>query len=111
MPEVAVVLTSLLQADGISKARSAIVLREMLGYSDLLLCGISTRLYQQVGGFDEVISPSDSDFAASGLNSESLIRVGFIGVQPRSSIVGRIGTISSERRERLVEKLCDYLVR
>ena len=110
MKECDVVLTPVSQADGTMKNRPAIILREMPRYRDLLVCGISTQLYQRVDGFDELISPSDSDFATTGLVSESVIRLGFLAVLPRKSIAGSIGSISSERRKRLLKKLSDYLL-
>ena len=109
MNEGDVILTPVPQADGVIKNRPAIFLREMPPYRDVLACGISTRLHQQVKGFDEVIQSSDSDFAASGLRSASLIRLGFLAVLPRNAVVGSIGTISSERHKRLLKKLSDYL--
>ena len=48
------VLTPIPQADGRTKNRPAVVLREMPPYSDLLVCGVSTQLDQQVGDFDEL---------------------------------------------------------
>jgi mRNA interferase MazF len=110
MKEGDVVLTPIPQADGTIKNRPAIVLREMPRYRDLLVCGISTQLHQRVDGFDEVISPSDSDFATSRLLSESLIRLGFLAVLARKNIAGTIGAISSERHKRLLKELSDYLV-
>ena len=67
MQEGNVILTPVPQADGVVKNRPAIILREMPLYKDLLVCGVSTQLYQQAKGFDEIISPSDTDFTASGL--------------------------------------------
>ena len=108
--EADVVLTPIPQADGTTKNRPAILLRELPPYRDFLVCGVSTQLNQQVPGFDDIISPSDSDFAASGLRSQSLIRLGFLAVLPRNQIIGSIGAISSERHQRLLKTLSDYLV-
>lgn len=105
------VLTPVPQANGTVKNRPAIVLREMPPFGDLLVCGVSTQLHQQVKDFDEIISPTHADFASSGLVSESLIRLGFLAVLPRSSIIGSIGSISSERHKRLLKKLSEYLVK
>ncbi len=58
-----------------------------------------------------MISPNEADFAASGLKEESLIRLGFLAIIPRSKIVGSIGNISSERHKRLLQRLSDYLVK
>lgn len=111
MKEGDVVLTAIPQADGQVKNRPASVLREMPPYEDLLVCSISTQLHQQVQGFDEMISAVDEDFAQSGLVSESLIRLGFLAVLPRNTIFGAIGAIAPERHRRLLQKLCDHLVK
>ena len=105
------VLTPVPQADGAIKNRPAVILREMPPCKDFLVCGVSTQLHQLVKDFDEVISPSEADFSSSGLKSESLIRLGFLAVLPRNSIIGSIGSISSERHKRLLKTLSDYLVK
>lgn len=79
MKERDVVLASLPQATGQAKNRSAIVLRAMPPYGDLLVCGVSTQLRQAVAGFDDAIGPGDPDFRASGLKAPSIIRLGFSG--------------------------------
>ena len=86
MTEGDVVLTPVPQADGTTKNRPAIFLREMPPFKDLLVCGISTQLRQEVKGFDELISPGDADFASRGLKRESLIRRGFLAVLPQSRV-------------------------
>jgi mRNA interferase MazF len=111
MQEGDVVLTPVPQADGTVKNRPAIVLREMPVYRDVLVCGVSTQLHQYVQGFDDLISPADADFAASGLVAPSVIRLGFLAVVPRRSILGTIGTIAPERHKRLLQALSNYLLR
>lgn len=111
MKEGDVVLTPVPQANGMIKNRPAIVLREMPPFNDLLVCGVSTQLHQKVKDFDEVISSADTDFAASGLKSKSLIRLGFLAVLPAANIIGSIGSISSERHKRLLKTLADYLIK
>ena len=106
-----VVLTPVPQANGILKNRPAIFLREMPPYRDLLVCGISTQLHQEVKSFDEVVDQTDSDFPATGLRTKSLIRLGFLAVLPRSAVIGSIGSISPERHKRLLTRLSDYLIR
>jgi mRNA interferase MazF len=110
MKEGDVVLTPIPQADGKVKNRPAILLREMPLYGDMLVCGISTQLHHYVQAFDEIISLSDADFASSGLVSASLIRLSFLTVLPRKSIVGAIGSIAPERHKRLLQALCSYLI-
>jgi mRNA interferase MazF len=65
MKEGDIVLALLPQEDGQGKHRPAVVLRRMLGFGDLLVCGISTQLRQQVADFDEIIDPSHPDFKLS----------------------------------------------
>jgi mRNA interferase MazF len=110
MKEADIVLTPIPQADGKIKNRPVILLRELPPYQDFLVCGVSTQLHQQVEGFDDIISPCDPDFAVSGLRSQSLIRLSFLAVLPRNQIIGSIGAISSERHQRLLKTLSDYLV-
>ncbi|WP_200816765.1 hypothetical protein [Planktothrix sp. PCC 11201] len=78
MKEADIVLTPIPQTDGKIKNRPVILLRELPPYKDFLVCGVSTQLHQQVQGFDDIISPSDPDFAASGLPE-------ILGLKPLSS--------------------------
>jgi mRNA interferase MazF len=110
MKEGNVIVVPMPQADGIVKNRPAIVLREMPPFLDVLICGVSTQLRQAAKDFDEVISANDADFVASGLMDESLIKLGFLAVVARSKVIGSIGSISSERHKRLLQKLSDYQV-
>lgn len=110
MKEGDVIVVPMPQADGMVKNRPAIVLREMPPFQDVLVCGVSTQLRQASKDFDEVISANDTDFVTSGLKTESLIRLGFLVVLPRSKIAGSIGSISSKRHKRLLRTLSDYLV-
>ncbi len=110
MNEGDVILTPLPQADGKIKNRPAIVLREMPPYRDILVCGISTQLHQLAPGFDELIQQDDDDFAASGIIRDSLIRLGYLSVLPRKSVLGSIGAISPERHKRLLQRLSSYLM-
>ena len=106
-----VVLTPLPQADGRIKNRPAIVLRTMPPHGDLLVCGISTQLREEVVGFDDTIKPDDSDFTLSALKAPSLIRLGFLAVLPTSNFLGSIGAIAPERHRRLLRRLAEHLVR
>ena len=111
MKEGDVVLTPIPQADSGVKNRPTIILREMPSYGDLLVCGVSTQLHHYVQGFDEIIFPTDADFASSGLVAAPLIRFSFLAILPRKNIAGVIGSIAPERHRRLLEALSNYLVR
>lgn len=110
MREGNIILTAIVQADGQRKNRPALVLREMTRYGDLLICGISTQIRQYVPNFDEIIKTEDSDFVASGLVRDSLIRLSFLAVIQQSEVMGSIGSISSERHGRLLSNLSGYLI-
>ena len=110
MKEGDVVIIPLPQADGSVKNRPAIILREMPPFRDVLICGVSTQLRQAVKDSDEIISHSDADFGSSGIREDSLIRLGFLAVVPRSKIAGTIGSISQERHKRLLQRLSVYLM-
>jgi mRNA interferase MazF len=109
MDEGNVILTPLPQADGRLKNRPALILRRMPPFGDFLICGVSTQLHHAVADFDEIIKPADSDFHSSGLKAASLIRIGYLAVLPQSSFLGKIGSVSKERRHRLLQNLCRHL--
>jgi mRNA interferase MazF len=110
MKEGNIVLAALPQADGKIKNRPVLLLCSMPHYQDWLACGISTRLHHLVTGFDEIIGAEDTDFEASGLDSKSLIRLGFLSLLPRRNVIGKIGSISEERNQRLLNNLGNYLL-
>lgn len=110
MKEGDVIIVPLPQADGMFKNRPAVILREMPPFRDPLVCGLSTQMQQATQDFDEVISPRDADFRTTGLREESLVRLGFLVVIPRHQIAGAIGSISSERHKRLLQRLSKYLL-
>jgi mRNA interferase MazF len=109
MTEGVVALTPLPQADGRIKPRPAILLRRMPPFGDWLICGVSTQLQQEVAGFDDIIEPSQPDFARSGLKAASLIRLGFLAVLPASHFLGALGSISPERHKQLLQRLAAFL--
>ena len=111
MKEGDIILTPVPQANGQIKNRPALFLRELPPYNDALVCGISTQLQQQVNGFDEIIRRQDTDFASSGLVTDSLIRLGFLAVIPTNKIIGSIGSIAAIRHKRLLQNLSDHLTK
>jgi mRNA interferase MazF len=111
MREGSTVLASIPQSNGNLKTRPVVLLRNIPPYQDWLICGISTQLHQLVIGFDEIIAPEDLDFIDSGLQSKSLIRLGFLSLITRRSIIGSIGSISIDRHQRLLKNLSYHLTR
>jgi mRNA interferase MazF len=110
MKEGNIVIAALPQADGKIKNRPVILLCSLPRYQDWLTCGISTRLHHLIADFDEVVDTEDADFVASGLESKSLVRLGFFSLLPRRDIIGSIGSISAERYQRLLNNLGNYLL-
>jgi mRNA interferase MazF len=110
MREGNIVIAVVTQADGQRKNRPSLVLREMPKYGDLLVCGISTQIRHCIPNFDEIIRTEDSDFVASGLVRESLIRLAFLAIIQQTEVIGAIGAISNERHSRLLSNLSIYLI-
>ena len=109
MKEGSVVIAVMPQSDGGFKRRPAIALRELPGFQNLLICGVSSQLHQKIAGFDEIFSRRDSDFGSSGLHSDSLIRLGHLLAVPKKLIEGEIGLIAQNRHKRLLKTLSAYL--
>ena len=110
MKEGDVILVPLPQVDGQRKPRPAVLLRILPPFGDFLVCGVSSQLRQEVRGLDELILRTDKDFAASGLQMDSLIRVGFLAIYTQQQVIGDIGEISHERHRRLLSQLAEFLV-
>lgn len=104
-----IALVALPQADGFIKPRPALLLRRMPPFGDWLVCGISTQLHQRVADLDEIIASSDPDFSGSGLKAASVIRLGFLATLPPQRFQGVMGSVSPERRLRLLQRLSDFL--
>jgi mRNA interferase MazF len=111
MKEGSIILTALPQADGKLKLRPAAVLKIMPYYNDYLVCGISSQISQFIPGFDELLKETDIDFTESGLLKDSLIRLGFLAVLPKKNIAGSIGQLTKDRYDKLLNNLCDYLLK
>jgi len=63
MIEGEIILAQLPQADGGTKLRPVLLLKELPGYKDFLVCGISTQLRQLIAGFDELIDQTTPNFS------------------------------------------------
>lgn len=63
-----------------------------------------------IENFDELISERDEDYFDSGILRESIIRLSFLSVIQSKIIVGSIGNISTNRHQKLLHRLSDYLI-
>ena len=99
------------QTDGSAgKLRPVLVLCAAPGpYDDWLVCMISSQLRQAVSSFDEVVGEQDSDFVASGLKVESVIRISRVAVVGGGVLAGAIGEIDADRRQRVRERLARWI--
>ena len=106
-----VVLIRFPQADlRTGKLRPALVVAIAPGpHTDLLLALVTSRTYQAVPRFDEIIDPADSDYAATGLKVRSVIRLARLASVEASVINARLGSISSERLRRIRKRLAEWL--
>lgn len=102
-----IVLAEIPQADGEVKRRPVVVLRVLPPYGDLLVSGISTRLYQAVEGYDEALTPN----AENGLNRPSVIRLFYLSLITTQDVRGTIGRIPDSLRRDLLRRLTEYLNR
>lgn len=106
-----IVLIRFPQADlQVGKLRPALVVATAPGrYADVLLALITSRDYQAVPGFDEIIEPSAPDFAGTQLKASSVVRLArLITVEP-AVIYARLGVISPDRLQRLRQRLINWL--
>lgn len=94
----------------IGKLRPALVVAVAPGrYDDVLLALISSRTYQAVTGFDEIINPSDADYRTAGLKAASVVRLARLASVESAVINARLGRISPERMQQIIARLVDWL--
>ena len=94
----------------IGKLRSALVVAIAPGrHADLLLALVSSRTYQAIPQFDEIVDPSDSDYAITGLKVRSVVRLARLASVEASVINARLGNISSKRLRQIRKRLSDWL--
>ncbi len=92
------------------KLRPVLVVRRLPGrYDDWLVCLISSKLSEQVPGFDELVREKDEDFASSGLKTTSLIRIARLATVEQRSFVGSIGRVSDERLKTVKGRLSRWI--
>ena len=110
MKEGKIVLVDLLQSDGTYKLRPGLALKSIPKYNDCLVAGISTRLKQDLKGFDFVFEEDDPHFPATGLRSTSLIRLLYLAVVPGKQIAGSIGEVPGNVHVMLLQRLAKFLL-
>ena len=108
-----IVLVRFPQADlQAGKLRPALVIASTPSrHSDLLLALVSSRIYQTIPEFDEIVAVSDDDYAQTGLKVTSVIRLSRLATVESSVISACLGNISPERLNRIKNRLTDWLNR
>ncbi len=108
-----IVLVRFPQADlKAGKLRPALVIAIAPSHhSDLLLALVSSRIYQAIPEFDEIVAVSDDDYAKTGLKVTSVIRLSRLATVEASVINACLGNISIERLNRIKSRLADWLNR
>jgi mRNA interferase MazF len=92
------------------KLRPALVVAISPGHhGDLLLALITSRTFQAVPNFDEIIEPTDPDYAVTGLKVRSVIRLARLATVEPSVINARLGSISSDRLQQIKKRLAGWL--
>ena len=92
------------------KLRPALVVAVAPGrHADLLLALISSRTHQAVPQFDEIIDPSDADYAVTGLKAQSVVRLARLACVEASVINACLGSISPQRLQKVRKRLTDWL--
>jgi mRNA interferase MazF len=106
-----IVLIRFPQADmAAGKLRPALVVAIAPGrHADLLLTLITSRAYQAIPEFDEIIETSDDDYADSGLKVRSVIRLARLTSVDESVVNARLGNISPRRLEQIRQRLIRWL--
>jgi mRNA interferase MazF len=92
-----------------AKLRPVLMLRQASRFDDWLVCMVSSKMDQAETGFDEVLTPADADFAASGLKVPSVLRLSRLAVLDASLLVGSIGSIGEERLARVRQRLAKWI--
>ena len=105
MQEGDIAIASIQQSDRAYKPRPVLLLRQMPGYGDFLVCGISSQLRQTVPGFDEVLQP-DPD---NRLRLPSVIRLANLIAIPAQDLDRAIGYIPDALHRALLQRLADHL--
>ena len=100
---------TILPQDEKRKRRPVLILSQMPGYGDFLVCAISTQLHQFINGFDLILENNDSSFAETGLLENSLIRLSNLAIIPSQDIVGVIGKIEIAKFNFLITNLTTHL--
>jgi mRNA interferase MazF len=92
-----------------AKLRPVLMLRQASKYDDWLVCMVSSQVQQADANLDEILIPTDSDFASSGLKTPSVLRLSRLAVLNGALLIGSIGSISEERLMNVRQRLAKWV--
>jgi mRNA interferase MazF len=93
-----------------TKLRPVLLLRRTSRrFEDWLVCMVSSRLHQAEPDLDEMILPSEPDFAVSGLKVPSVLRLSRLAVLDGALLTGSIGCIEMARLLQIRRRLGRWL--
>ncbi|MCW3121905.1 MAG: hypothetical protein JWQ38_1397 [Flavipsychrobacter sp.] len=105
------IIVTVFPQDEQKKLRPALVLREFPKYGDVLVCGITSRLYQYEKDLDLLLDFTHPDFTKTGLKAPGVCRLNMLTMLSVENINGTIGKVSSDTHHGLLNVLADYLVK
>ena len=97
------------QQDGVIKDRPVLLLKKLPYLDDWLVCGISSKTFREIKGFDVLIDRSHPDYEITRLQYEGLIRLGFLASLSEKQMKGAIGEISRVTHKKLMNNLIKLL--
>ncbi|TAJ77162.1 MAG: type II toxin-antitoxin system PemK/MazF family toxin [Gallionellaceae bacterium] len=92
-----------------TKLRPVLMLRQASRFDDWLVCMVSSQVQQAEADLDETLTPTDPDFANSGLKVPSVLRLSRLALLDGSLLLGSIGTISEERLVNVRQRLAKWV--
>ena len=93
-----------------AKLRPVLLLRQAsIRFDDWLVCMVSSQLQQADAVLDEMLTPTDPDFSASGLKAPSVLRLSRLAVLNGASLVGCLGSIDEQRLKAVRQRLAEWI--
>lgn len=92
------------------KMRPALVLRRCPGpHADWLICMISSQLWREIPGTDEVVGLEDPDLSRTGLKLPSVIRATRLAIVASDILQGSIGSLPAARLDRVRRNIARWI--
>jgi mRNA interferase MazF len=103
------IVLAVLSSDREQKRRPALILRKTPKYNDYLVCGISSKLHEEINAIDLIIGKDHADFKTSGLKTDGLVRLFFAAIIRDEDCLGTLGEISGKTLKTLQLRFANYI--